>query len=108
MDASNNLERRIAERIASKVHPERIILFGSRAWGSAGPESDVDLLVIVESDEPPVERAVALGRLFRPRPAPLDLIVMTPAEVQDRLQAGDGFLRRILEDGKVLYRALAA
>lgn len=98
----------IADRIRAHVHPDRIILFGSRAWGVERAESDVDLLIILDSDAPPVERAVALGRLFRPRPAPLDLIVLTPAEVQQRLDAGDAFLRRILEEGEVLYDAVAA
>jgi uncharacterized protein len=100
--------RDIADRIRTHAQPKRIILFGSRAWGAARPDSDVDLLVILESDDPPVERAVALGRLFRPRPAPLDLLVMTPAEVHERLGTGDPFLQRILDEGEVLYDALAA
>ncbi len=100
--------RDIARRIESHVRPHRIVLFGSRAWGQSDAHSDVDLLVIVDSDETPVERAVALGRLFRPRPAPLDLLVLIPQEVQERLAAGDGFLRRILDEGVVLYDALAA
>lgn len=103
-----SLVQQIVERIKAHAHPDRIILFGSRAWGAVRPDSDVDLLVIVESEEPPVERAVALGRLFRPRPAPLDLLVMTPSEVHERLGAGDPFMRRILEEGEVLYDALAA
>ena len=104
----SRIVREIAKRIESQVRPHRIVLFGSRAWGTADVHSDVDLLVIVDSDESPVERAVALGRLFRPRPAPLDLVVLTPREVEERLAAGDTFLKRILDEGVVLYDALAA
>jgi predicted nucleotidyltransferase len=108
VDPERSVVDEIVERIRAHARPDRIILFGSRAWGTARPDSDVDLLVIVDSEDPPVERAVALGRLFRPRPAPLDLLVLTPSEVRERLGAGDPFLRRILEEGEVLYDALAA
>lgn len=108
MSPEQSVVQQIVDRIRAHAQPDRIILFGSRAWGAARPDSDVDLLVIVDSEDPPVERAVALGRLFRPRPAPLDLLVMTPSEVRERLGAGDRFLRRILEEGEVLYDALAA
>jgi uncharacterized protein len=98
----------IINRISQAVHPERIILFGSLAWGEADEESDIDLLVIMASNESRTARAVRLGRLFRPRPAPLDILVLTPEEVSERVALGDPFIQDILSRGKVLYEAEAA
>jgi hypothetical protein len=63
----------------------------------------VDLLVIMEADGPPVERAIAVKRVCRPRFVAMDLLVKTPKEVATQLQQGNFFLRQILTEGRVLY-----
>lgn len=92
----------IAQKIVKQVQPEKIILFGSFAWGTPGPDSDVDLLVIKETDNP---RAVAreIDDALFPRPCPIDVIVYRPDQVEERRQRDDMFITDILTNGKVLY-----
>jgi predicted nucleotidyltransferase len=93
----------VVRRIARALQPERIVLFGSYACGTPTPDSDVDLLVVMETSAPPLERYLAVSRLLRPRPFPVDILVKTPAEVKHALEAGDFFIREILSQGQVLY-----
>ncbi len=102
-DVTPHLLQEITDRIVEQLSPQKVVLFGSHAWGSPGSGSDVDLLVIMESDERPARRAARVSRVCRPRLLPMDIIVKTPDEVQERLDVGDPFLRRILREGKVLY-----
>ncbi|MGH2593189.1 MAG: nucleotidyltransferase domain-containing protein [Anaerolineae bacterium] len=95
--------RRAAKKIAETAHPEKIVLFGSFAYGRPTPDSDVDLLVIMESDLRPHARSVQVSEILNPRPFPVDIIVRTPAEIEERLHIGDCFFREILSKGKVLY-----
>jgi len=95
--------RRVVERIRDGYGPERIILFGSRVWGAATSESDLDVLVVKESSLREVERIREVSRLVQPRPLPLDILVKTPEEIRERLAMGDGFIRRIIERGRVVY-----
>jgi len=95
--------RQAAQRIADAVQPEKIILFGSFAYGQPGPDSDVDLLVIMESEQSAHARAVQISEILYPRPFPVDIIVRTPAEVAERIALGDTFFREIMAKGKVLY-----
>ncbi len=81
----------------------KIVLFGSRAWGRPRPDSDIDLLVIVESDLPPTRRSAEMSIACRPRGVAVDFLVKTPSEVARRLQLGDPFIRRILDEGRVLH-----
>ena len=94
----------LGERIAREFHPERIILFGSHARGTPTAHSDVDLLVILPFEGKPVFKSVEIRLKVSP-PFPVDLIVRTPEKVRERLAMGDGFMRDILENGKVLYEA---
>jgi predicted nucleotidyltransferase len=91
------------ERIARELQPEKIILFGSYAYGTPTPESDVDLLVIMETEAPSKERSWAVSRLLIPRPFPVDILVRTPQEIERSLGKGDFFVREIMTCGKVLY-----
>lgn len=93
----------ITRRIVEAFNPQRIIVFGSHAGGQPGPDSDVDLLIVMESDERPATRAMRISRLLRPRPFPLDILVRTPQEIEYRLEIGDYFIQEIMEHGKVLY-----
>ncbi len=91
------------QKIVRELAPQKIVLFGSYAYGNPNPHSDVDLLVIMESDQPHKERSWAVSRLLLPRPFPLDILVKTPEEVREALESGDFFLKEILTRGVVLY-----
>jgi predicted nucleotidyltransferase len=93
----------VTKRIVEVFDPHRIILFGSYVYGQPTSDSDVDLLILMESDERPAVRAMQVSRLLRPRPFPMDILVRTPEEIQHRLEIGDYFIREVLEQGRVLY-----
>jgi predicted nucleotidyltransferase len=95
--------RAVALRIADRFQPERIILFGSYAYGHPKPESDVDLLVIMDTPLRSRQQRLEISRALSPRPFPLDIIVRTPQELAERIVMGDLFLREITTRGKVLY-----
>jgi predicted nucleotidyltransferase len=100
---------RILERIVKEYAPERIILFGSYAYGEPDEESDVDLLIIKETDQRPIARWVEVKRLLRDRSRIMSIspLVYTPREVEERLALGDPFLREALERGETLYERSA-
>ena len=93
-----------ANRIAKEFKPERIILFGSYASGSASPDSDVDLLVVLPHADKGWRVATQMRRRVRPS-FPMDLIVRTPQQIRDRLALDDPFVREVIERGHVLYEA---
>jgi uncharacterized protein len=94
----------VADKIAREYQPEKIILFGSHAWGKPGPDSDVDLF-IVKKTESTREAARKISRLIFPRPFPMDVIVYNPDKARDRLKRGDFFLKDIFSKGKLLYES---
>ena len=83
----------VAQEIARKFKPDKIILFGSYAWGTPGPDSDVDLFIIKETDNTR-ETAREIDGSIRPRPFPIDLIVYKPASVEKSLTRKDFFILR--------------
>ena len=94
------------ERIVSALKPERIILFGSYAYGNPTHDSDVDLFVIMETHGKTKEKHREISLLLYTRQFPVDIIVKTPKEVEDALKGGvdNGFfIREIIKKGKVLY-----
>lgn len=91
------------KRIVQTLQPQAIILFGSYAYGTPTPDSDVDLLVIWETQLPRLERYLAVSQLLAPRPFPVDILVKTPDELAHALAAGDFFLRDIVDRGEMLY-----
>jgi predicted nucleotidyltransferase len=93
--------RRFARAVAEKFHPEKVILFGSRAYGTPHDDSDVDILVVMPARNE-IDQAVRI-RLAVPAPFPMDLIVRTPEDLRWRLEQGDSFLREIVARGKVLH-----
>jgi predicted nucleotidyltransferase len=101
----------IRDRIVDNLHPEKIILFGSRANGTATPDSDIDLLVILNDEHPLArvrrrDRFGAIQDLFRHRLFGLDAIVLTTAEVQKIMDENEGewdLVLEILDEGKTLY-----
>ncbi|MGD9201065.1 MAG: nucleotidyltransferase domain-containing protein [Chitinispirillia bacterium] len=84
-------------------HPEKIILFGSYALNCEKPDSDVDLLVIMESSLPHYKRSVALQMLFRPMPCAIDILVFTPEEVDKWNGTPNHIITEAFLHGKVLY-----
>src|SRR5689334_22365746 len=92
------------ERIVSALKPEKIILFGSYAYGNPTPDSDVDLLVIMKTRAREIERYVAVSNLLYPRQFPVDILVKTPKEMEtEARKKGNFFMQEILKKGKVLY-----
>ena len=96
--------QKLCEQIAREFQPERIVLFGSHAYGNPGPFSDVDLLIVMPFEGSPLQQAAKIITRINP-PLSLDLIVRTPEEVQEQLAGHNGFLREIMERGKVTYEA---
>lgn len=94
--------RAVVQQIAEKFQPEKIILFGSYAYGRLKPESDVDLLVVIDTPLRNREQAAQIARAIDYHFG-LDLIVRTPQQLAERIALGDFFLREVTEKGRVLY-----
>ena len=94
--------KRVCAQIARRFRPQRIILFGSYAYGKPTPDSDVDLLVIMSLEGRTTEKAVEISSSLEYR-FPIDLVVRTPEEVRQRLAWNDFFLREVTEQGVVMY-----
>jgi len=96
--------KRLVRQIVEAFHPDKIILFGSRAYGKPRKDSDIDLLVIMPYEGSHAAQAVRilhhLGVL-----APIDLLVRTAEEVRERIEIEDDFMEEIVERGKVMYEA---
>jgi predicted nucleotidyltransferase len=97
--------RKFSQAVARRFHPEKIILFGSYAYGRPTEDSDVDLLVIMPRTRARGERMSVRIRHAVPRNFALDLLVRTPADVARRLRWGDGFLQEVMDKGEILYEA---
>jgi predicted nucleotidyltransferase len=95
------------ERLVSELKPEKIILFGSYAYGSPTPDSDVDLLIIMKTKAKEIDRYVSVSNLLYPREFPVDIIVKTPKEIKAEFKKrGNFFMREVLTKGRVLYERL--
>lgn len=93
----------VVKRIAETFDPERVILFGSYAYGQPRPESDVDLLVVLETNQRPRAKQLEIARALSPHPFGMDILVRTPAQLRKRVAMGDYFLREITTRGEVMY-----
>jgi predicted nucleotidyltransferase len=94
------------ERIRAALDPLLIVQFGSRARGTATRRSDLDLLIVAETQQPPLERIGRVLALLADSPWPVDAIVFTPGEME--FVRHRPFVRAILRDGKVLHERRAA
>jgi len=93
----------VLQRLIDAYDPERVILFGSHATGAAERESDIDLLIVKETDRRPTDRRIEVERLLFDRRIPLDILVYTPQELRDLYAAGSPFVEDVIETGRVLY-----
>ncbi len=95
---------RITDTIVKTFMPEKIILFGSYAWGTPAQDSDLDLFVVKTTAQRRLEREQELRRALFGNDFPaMDLLVYTPQEVEQRLALGDFFIIDIIKNGKLLY-----
>jgi uncharacterized protein len=95
----------MTEKIVNEYRPKRIILFGSYVYGEPSEDSDIDLLIIKETEKRPIDRWVEVKRLLRDiaRTVPVSPLVYTPKEIEERTAIKDFFLKEIFEKGEVLY-----
>ena len=93
----------IVQRIVARFHPHRIVLFGSYAYGQLTLDSDLDLLVLMDSDEPMFPRIRKVSAVAEVPFLPIDIIVRTPEEMAERTAMGDPFMREVMTRGVVLY-----
>lgn len=96
--------KELCDQIVQEFHPQKIILFGSRAYGKPKPHSDVDLLVVMPYEGEYWRQLVKVIETLKTR-LPLDLLLRTPKEIEERLEMGDFFIQEITERGKVMYEA---
>jgi len=94
----------VVEQIVEKFKPQRIILFGSYARGNPRPESDVDLLVVMDTPRKKNKQSLEMRRHLEVMFG-LDLVVYTSKRLKERVEMGDWFLRDVLKEGKVLYES---
>jgi predicted nucleotidyltransferase len=96
--------RQFARQVAKQFNPQKIILFGSYAYGKPTEDSDVDILVVMSFRGRNPEKATEIWMATKPE-FPIDIMVRKPAELEQRLKLGDFFFREITEKGIALYEA---
>ena len=94
----------LCEGIIKRFSPEKVVLFGSYAYGQPDEGSDVDLLVIMHFKGKAPRLAATMMAQLRP-PFPVDILVRDPETLRQRLNLGDPFLHEVMDRGKVLYAA---
>ena len=95
--------RQVAVQLGKAACALQVILFGSYARGEATERSDVDFLVVAETDLPRHKRAVGLYKQLRPYPFGMDIVVYTPQEVEEGKKSALTFVSTVLREGKTLY-----
>ena len=95
----------IAKKIVSRYKPDKIILFGSYAYGKPKKDSDIDLLIIKETKARHIDRAVKVREIIKNenRFVAIEAWVYNPQEIRQRLEMEDDFIKNIMERGIVLY-----
>ena len=96
--------KKITDQIVKKYKPEKIILFGSYAWGKPTENSDVDLFIVKKSKKRRIDRGRELRRMLFGNDFPaMDVLIYTPKELEKRISMEDFFIKEILSKGKVFY-----
>ena len=98
---------KMLQKLLDKYEPEKVVLFGSHAYGNPQPDSDIDLLIIKDTSERFIDRCLTVRRILSDptRTTPLEILVLTPQELASGLAMGDQFLEEIIERGQVLHAA---
>ena len=101
----SGLISKLAERLKERYQPEKIILYGSYAYGTPDESSDIDLLIIKDTTDRPIDRRITVRRLVSDirKKIPFSSLVLTPKELSGRLEIGDEFFIEITKKGKVIY-----
>jgi predicted nucleotidyltransferase len=94
---------KLVESLIQALSPRRIILFGSRARGEAGPDSDFDLMLVVDTDLPPADRAFIANKAVRHLGVPVDIIVYTPEEFDRLASWPSSIVAAAISEGNVLH-----
>ena len=104
-DKIATLINKMVEKLKESYQPEKIILFGSHAYGKPTDDSDVDFLIIKDDSKRTIDRSVEVRRILREenRKIAITSLVYTPSEIENRLSMGDDFVEEVLSKGKVLY-----
>src|SRR5438093_6310248 len=107
-DAKTKVRRediqQVVRQIVDRFHPKKIILFGSHAYGVPTEDSDVDLLVVMETSENPLRTAASISAAID-HPFPLDILVFDPHQLQASVERGGIFATEVASRGVVLYEA---
>ncbi len=98
----------VTRQIIDIAQPDRIILFGSYAYGQPNADSDLDILVILPFEGHWAYKAVEIRQQLPIYDFSLDLLTRTPKQVNTRLAIGDPFMKAIIEQGNVLYESAYA
>lgn len=93
----------VVSRLVDRFQPKRIVVFGSVARGEAGPDSDLDLFIEMESDLRPIQRSVEIRKALRDVRFPMDIFVYTPAEVADGRTRFGNLITYVDSEGRVVY-----
>ena len=96
--------RRVTRQIVHQFHPQKVVLFGSYAYGQPTEDSDVDLLVVMDIEEPPLHAAAKIAATIE-HPFPLDIVVRAPAEFAAAVQRKGVFATEVATKGVTLYEA---
>jgi predicted nucleotidyltransferase len=100
---------RVVDDVVSAATPLRVIVFGSLARGEEGPESDIDLLVVVDEVDRSERRSLAAAlRRSISAPIPVDVLVTDPSEIAERGGVNGSNLYWPLREGKIVYERAAA
>lgn len=99
--------RALADRIVAEFHPEKIILFGSRAYGTPREDSDVDLLVVMPFEGSRTRKCAEIRARVHPGTFGIDMLLRTPQEMIWRYEGGDPIIQEAVDRGIVLYKAAA-
>ena len=94
---------KIVSKIVTNINPDKIILFGSYAYGSPNEDSDLDLLVIKDMAVEKHKRGREIRKYLRGTKVPLDLLIYTNEEVEELKNDKNAFISQILEKGRVLH-----
>lgn len=96
---------KILEKLVIDFNPQKIVLYGSYAFGNPGEESDIDFFIVYETSLPFFKRLLSIRKAISNlrNGFPLDLLALTPKEVEERIKMGDKFIDEILRKGVILY-----